>query len=766
MKIPIQKYEKPFIVIISLIVVVVLAVILLASPITKYLIGKNDLKYIGRETKTGRVYVNLFTGFIHISNLKIFESKNRTGSVESDTVFFSSKGISAHFALLKLFSKTIEIKDLILDQPMGIIIQNKTDFNFNDLVKKIVAEKSKTTTSTFHFNILNIKIKNGEFHYRENVIPINYFIKEVNIESKGKHWNTDTIRANISFISGIDSGSLKGNFTINLKNLDYRIAALVQKYDLSFLDQYLKNLVNYGRVSASLDADITAKGNFNDKENLDASGLLALNNFHFGKSPKEDYASFEKLVLKIDELSPGNHKYLFDSLSLSHPVIKYELYDYLDNVQMIFGKYGASTTGNKTEPTRFNLIFIIGKYIKVLAKNFFQSDYKINRLAIYKGRFSFNDYSANEKFSIGANPLYVFADSVNKNSSWVKVSLKSGIEPYGNINISLNINPKDSGDFDMHYHLQRLPVSIFNPYLITYTSFPLDKGTIEMTGTWKVRNGIIKSDNHLIITDPHVLKQQNNKNTKLISSPLIMFLTRQHGNIIDYKIPITGNLKNPTFHLHEVVFHIFEKLFVSPALIPFKLLEKKTEEEIDNSLTLEWEIRQNSLLQHQDKFVNKIVAFLKKNPEETIAVYPNQFAEKEKEYIGFFEARKKYFLMSGKVNSHSLSRDDSLKVENMPVKDSLFVNFLNKQVHDSMLYTIQEKCARFVGSAVINARFEQLNNERKDAFLLRFKKERLENHVKIYPIENVVPYNGFSFYKIVYNGKLPKSVTKAYQQMN
>jgi len=38
--------------------------------------------------------------------------------------------------------------------------------------------------------------------------------------------------------------------------------------------------------------------------------------------------------------------------------------------------------------------------------------------------------------------------------------------------------------------------------------------------------------------------------------------------------------------------------------------------------------------------------------------------------------------------------------------------------------------------------------------------------VKIYPIENVVPYNGFSFYKIVYNGKLPKSVTKAYQQMN
>jgi len=89
-------------------------------------------------------------------------------------------------------------------------------------------------------------------------MPINYFIKEVNIESAGKYWNTDTIRANISFLSGIDSGSLRGNFTINLKNLDYRLSAVVHKYDLNFLNQYLKNLINYGTFSANLDADIIA----------------------------------------------------------------------------------------------------------------------------------------------------------------------------------------------------------------------------------------------------------------------------------------------------------------------------------------------------------------------------------------------------------------------------------------------------------------------------------------------------------------------------
>lgn len=766
MKIPTTRYKKPLITIISSIVVIVIAVILLSSPVTKYLIEKNDIKYIGREIKTGRVYVNLFTGYIHISNLRIYESKNQADTVGNDSVFFSAKGISAHFALLKLLSRTIEIKDLTLDHPMGIIIQNKKDFNFNDLAKKIAADKTQATTLPFHFNILNIKIQKGEFHYREKIIPINYFIKEVNIESRGKYWNADTIRADISFLSGIDSGSLRGNFTINLKNLDYRLAAVVHRYDLNFLDQYLKNLVNYGTFKANLDADVIATGNFGDKEKIDAKGLLVLNNFHFGIKAKDDLASFSKGVLKIDELSPVNHKYLFDSLSLSHPFIRYELYDYLDNVQKIFGKYGTGTSGNKAEPTRFNLIFIIGKYIKVLVKNFFQSDYKINRLAIYKGRFTFNDYSSNEKFSIEANPLTVVADSVNKNGKWVKVFLKSGIKPYGNIEVALNINPKDSGDFDMQYHLQRLPVSIFNPYLITYTSFPLDRGTIEISGNWKVRHGIIKSDNHLTVIDPHVLRQQSYKTTKLISSPLIMFLTRQHGNIIDYQIPITGNLKDPTFHLRQIVFHIFGKIFVNPALIPFRLLEKKPGKEIDKALIMQWEIRQNSLMRGQEKFVNKLADFLKKNPESMLGVYPDQYAEKEKEYIGFFEARKKYFLMSGKSNTLFLSKEDSMKVENMPVKDSLFVKFLNVQVHDSMLYTIQEKCNRFVGLSVINARFEQLCRKRENVFLMQFKKEGLESRVKIYKDENEIPYNGFSFYKIVYNGELPKSLIRAYQQMN
>ena len=92
-------------------------------------------------------------------------------------------------------------------------------------------------------------------------------------------------------------------------------------------------MVNYGSFRANVDANIKATGNLNDQENLNAEGLLAMNDFHIGKDEDHDYASFKKFVVKIDKLSPEKHKYLFDSISLSNPYLKYERYEYLDNLQ-------------------------------------------------------------------------------------------------------------------------------------------------------------------------------------------------------------------------------------------------------------------------------------------------------------------------------------------------------------------------------------------------------------------------------------------------
>ena len=50
--------------------------------------------------------------------------------------------------------------------------------------------------------------------------------------------------------------------------------------------------------------------------------------------------------------------------------------------------------------------------------------------------------------------------------------------------------------------------------------------------------------------------------------------------------------------------------------------------------------------------------------------------------------------------------------------------------------------------------------------MLPFKNKAVEKRVKIHADETNIPYNGFSFYKITYNGELPESLIKANRKMN
>ncbi|NVO18860.1 MAG: DUF748 domain-containing protein [Bacteroidetes bacterium] len=761
-----SRLLKSVIAITVILIASVLLILLLLSPISKYLIEKYSVKYTGRKVMVGWVYVNPFSGHIHLQNLSIYENKQLDSLKIEDTIFLKAAWVSADFSVGQLFSKSIAITSITLDHPTGTIVQKGRTFNFSDLIKRFTPKETGSKSSGFRFSIAGIRIISGEFHYYETETPVRYFIRDVLIESSGKRWKSDTISASFSFASGMGAGVAKGWFFINLSNLDYRFSVLVNKYNLEFIGQYLRGLTYAAYFSAAMDANIQANGNFLNQENVDFRGLLVMNDLHFGETKAEDYAAFKKIIVRIEHLNPKGHQYLFDSIILEHPYFKFERYDYLDNLQAMFGKNGSNISETRAASTSFNVILIIADYVKVLARNFFRSDYKIRKLAIYHGQFLYNDYSLNEEFSIEANPLLVLADSISKEHKRVSVMLQSGIKPYGNVRVDLSINPNDSSDFDIHYHLQGLPVSLFNPYTITYTSFPLDRGTLELNGDWTVRNGIISSNNHLLLIDPRLAKRIRNKENRWIPLPLVMAFIRERGNLIDYEIPITGNLKNPKFHLKDAIIDLLGNIFVKPATTPYQIQVRNAETEIEKSLTISWKLRQSNLLEKQEKFVIRMAEFLESNPGSYLSIYPIHYEKKEKEQILFYEAKKKYLLNYLRHGNTVYSRDDSLAVELMSVRDSSFVRYLVNKYAGLRQHTIQEKCSNVISETEVNSIYRQLNKQRLVAVMEIFKKKDLSKQLKFYPAVSLVPYNGYSNFKIVYKGDLPKKLLRAYQEMS
>jgi hypothetical protein len=565
---------------------------------------------------------------------------------------------------------------------------------------------------------------------------------------------------------GLGQGDIAGDFTINLDNQDYRLAVKVDSFDLEVINQYLKDLTNYGTFAAILDAELRSTGNFKSADSITTSGKIAIADFHFGKNRNEDFASFEQLVIDIIELSPKNLVYHYDSISLKRPFIRYERYDYLDNIQTMFGEGGENVTSVNADPNKFNLVIEIAKLIEQLSKNLLRSHYKVGRLAIYDGDIQYSDYSLGEKFHIGLNPFTVLADSVDKARDRIEVLVKSGIKPYGEFYVALSVNPLDSSYFDLDYRFQKIPLPMFNPYIITYTSFPLDRGAMEFVGKWNVRDGNIKSDNHLIIIDPRVSKRVRNKDTKWIPVPLAMALVRERGNVIDYEIPISGNLKDPNFNFWDVITDLLKNIFIKPVTTPYRMEVKNTEQKLEKSLSMKWEMQKSALSSSQEKFIDKMIDFLKDNPEAHIIVAPQQYKSKEQEFILLFEAKKNFFLAKHNIKENAFSEDDSVAVERMSIKNEEFVKYLNAQVNDSMLFTVHHKAARMIQQSLVEKRFEQLVKAREISFLSPFKEEKLENRVKFVQSKNVVPFNGFSFYEINYKGDFPEYLRDAHDKMN
>ena len=432
----------------------------------------------------------------------------------------------------------------------------------------------------------------------------------------------------------------------------------------------------------------------------------------------------------------------------------------------MFGKEGSNITVADEAGAKFNLIIELAKYIRDLSENFFQSNYKVERLAVYKADLRFLDYSLNEVFEARAFPLSIYADSIYKKSERVDVLLTAGLIPQGDLSVALSIDPHNSGNFDLNYHLNDVPLATANPYLVSFTSFPMENGTLRLNGIWNVRNGMIESRNHLLLVDPKLANRIKNKGNGWIPLPLVLACIKERGNVIDYEIPIEGDLKDPSFILKDVVGDLFVNLFLKPSSLPFLIHSENVETEIETAFIMKWEMGQSLPDNSQEKFLSRLQKYLEDNPEANITITPVHYEVKEKERILFFEAKKKYFLQVRNPASLTFDFADSMKISKTAIKEPGFVNYIEKQYKDSLIYTIQEKCEAYLGNKIVLEKFEKLVQMRKSEIVNALQSKSSANQVIFKTDINTIPPNGFSYFKIGYKGMLPERLISAYDQMN
>lgn len=762
MKLLDKKWKKVTAIVLGVILGIVILIIAFISPIAKYLIEKYDEKFLGRQITLDWIYINPFTGYAHIDDFKLYE-------VNKDSVFVSFSGLSVNVEMWKLIGQKYEISDLTLNKPEIHITQNRQSFSFDDIIQRFTPKDTTAPkdTSTLKLSVLDVKIKGGKLFYIEQAIPVNYWVTDLDIETPGYRWDVDTVLATVKLKSGPGTGDVKLNANFNLKTMDYKIKALVSKFDLSIFEQYLKDLANYGRIRANLDCDVSAEGNVNDQLNMKAKGYLAVNDMHFGKNVNEDYLSFKKLALNMNYISPLQYEYDFDTIAIVNPYFKYERYDYLDNLQRMFGAGGSEIKEAQADSSKFNLILEIADFVQIIGKNFMKSHYRATKFALYDGDIHFNDFALREKFAIAASPLNILAKDIDKNNPRINLNLNTALKPHGNVAFGVSVNPKGIKDFDITYAIKEIALPDVNPYVVSYTSFPFKSGTLEFKGNWHVRDSIIESMNHLIILNPQLLKRVKKKDANWLPLPLIMAIIREPGNYIDYEIPVRGSLTNPKFNVWDVVTDILRNIFVKPPTYPYRSYVKTQQVEVENHQVFRWGMHQTQLSGAQQNFMDKVAKFLENNKEAQIYIVPIEYTAKEKEHLLYYEAKKKYYLNANNIKQANYTEDDSIAVEKMSVKDTMFIRALDKAVKGSDgMFTVMQKCMNYIDTNALNAKLDKLSKARKKSFMASFVDEGVAKRVKWSAEKSEIPRIGSSYYKISYDGDIPDNLRKALDKLD
>src|SRR5690606_34057209 len=143
----------------------------------------------------------------------------------------------------------------------------------------------------------------------------------------------------------------------------------------------------------------------------------------------------------------------------------------------------------------------------------------------------------------------------------------------------------------------------------------------------------------------------------------------------------------------------------------------------------------------------------------------NHYEEKELEYIGFYEAKKKYFLLSNRIKISDLDKKDSVEIVRMSPKDSLFNLYMRRHLKDTSSHTTQQLCMAYVGPDLIAKKYQALNAARKSKFLSYFDEAGVSSRLRFERPVNVVPFNGYSFYQVSYDGPIPESMKEAYKEL-
>lgn len=594
-----KRAYKITLIVVAALIVLVLAVAVAVSPVTKNYIEKHDRELLGRSIRMERLRINIFTGRLRVEGLRI-------GGTNDSTVFFALDSFDMRMRILPLLSNRVMVKHLHFTAPDIKVYQQGSAFSFDDILRRFASADTvaaaEEPSKPWEIGLYDIRIRKGRIFYKDLELDAIWGLNDIDLQIPGVYFGGEKtdVGAVLNFAEG---GSLATSVAYDIASSEFDIGLKIKDLTLTGMLPYFRQSLDIGSVAGRLSADIRLRGDTEHLLSLRTEGTASLAGFSLTDMQQRPVAGVDTLGMQLAEGDLGKMRFRFDRLYVGGFSLLAELTPQGDNLSALM-KPSPETPAASAEP------------VPGAAASEGGPTLQIADLEIAGGRVTLRDLTMNRPFEYAMTDIRMRSRNFDP-SARNNLQIEARMQRTGQAKLRWEGTLDNLNNQNITLWLSNLDLRDFSPYCEHFTAYPLTRGNLTFRSQNVIRNRYLDGTNHLDVFEPRVDKKRKDLKPEMnIPLKLGLYVLKDKKGHVKMDLPVGGNLDSPEFSYRKIVLKAIGNVLLKVVTAPFSFLSGSR----DNLEYIPVDPAQYAFTSEQYASFDQIAQMLKDKPEIQIAL--------------------------------------------------------------------------------------------------------------------------------------------------
>lgn len=594
-----KRAYKITLIVVAALIVLVLAVAVAVSPVTKNYIEKHDRELLGRSIHMERLRINIFTGRLRVEGLQI-------GGTNDSTVFFALDSFDMRMRILPLLSNRVMVKHLHFTAPDIKVYQQGSAFSFDDILRRFASADTvaaaEEPSKPWEIGLYDIRIRKGRIFYKDLELDAIWGLNDIDLQIPGVYFGGEKtdVGAVLNFAEG---GSLATSVAYDIASSEFDIGLKIKDLTLTGMLPYFRQSLDIGSVAGRLSADIRLRGDTEHLLSLRTEGTASLAGFSLTDMQQRPVAGVDTLGMQLAEGDLGKMRFRFDRLYVGGFSLLAELTPQGDNLSALM-KPSPEPPAASAEP------------VPEAAASEGGPTLQIADLEIAGGRVTLRDLTMNRPFEYAMTDIRMRSRNFDP-SARNNLQIEARMQRTGQAKLRWEGTLDNLNNQNITLWLSNLDLRDFSPYCEHFTAYPLTRGNLTFRSQNVIRNRYLDGTNHLDVFEPRVDKKRKDLKPEMnIPLKLGLYVLKDKKGHVKMDLPVGGNLDSPEFSYRKIVLKAIGNVLLKVVTAPFSFLSGSR----DNLEYIPVDPAQYAFTSEQYASFDQIAQMLKDKPEIQIAL--------------------------------------------------------------------------------------------------------------------------------------------------